>query len=162
MRPGRDAAVGPDVAPDPLRRPARERMSIPPRLIRHGGEGAEEARAEGGEGVSRVRVLVGTRKGAFVLEADGKRERWDVSGPLFGGWEIYHLKGSPADPNRIYASQGTSWFGQLIQRSNDGGVTWEAVGNRFVYDGVPGTHQWYDGTPHPWEFARDWHLEPAA
>src|SRR2546429_1654550 len=111
--------------------------------------------------MSRLRVRVGTRKGAFVLESDGKRERWDVSGPHFGGWEIYHLTGSPADPNRLYASQGTSWFGQLIQRSDDGGKTWEAVGNRFVYDGVPGTHQWYDGTPHPWEFARVWHLEPS-
>ena len=111
--------------------------------------------------MSGVRVLVGTRKGAFTLESDGKREKWEVNGPHFGGWEIYHLKGSPADPNRLYASQSTGWFGQLIQRSSDGGKTWEPVGNKFVYDGVPGTHQWYDGTPHPWEFKRVWHLEPS-
>jgi photosystem II stability/assembly factor-like uncharacterized protein len=104
---------------------------------------------------------VGTRKGAFILTADGKRDRWDIRGPFFAGWEIYHLKGSPADPNRLYASQFTSWFGQLIQRSNDGGQTWEPVGNQFTYDGVPGTHLWYDGTPHPWEFKRVWHLEPS-
>ena len=111
--------------------------------------------------MSGVRVLVGTRKGAFVLTSDAKREKWDVSGPHFGGWEIYHVKGSPADPNRLYASQSTNWFGQLIQRSDDGGKTWEQMGNEFVYDGVPGTHQWYDGTPHPWEFKRVWHLEPS-
>ena len=111
--------------------------------------------------MSGVRVLVGTRKGAFVLTSDGKRERWDVSGPHFGGWEIYHLKGSPADPNRIYASQSSGWFGQIIQKSSDGGKSWEALDNKFVYDGVPGTHQWYDGTPHPWEFKRVWHLEPS-
>ena len=111
--------------------------------------------------MSRVRLLVGTRKGAFVLTSDGKRERWDVSGPHFGGWEIYHLKGSPVDQDRLYASQSSGWFGQIVQRSRDGGKTWEAVGNKFVYDGVPGTHQWYDGTPHPWEFARVWHLEPS-
>jgi BNR/Asp-box repeat len=111
--------------------------------------------------MSTVRVLVGTRKGAFVLRADAKRVRWDVSGPYFGGWEIYHLKGSPADPHRLYASQSSGWFGQQIQRSNDGGQTWEPVGNTFVYDGVPGTHQWYDGTPRPWEFKRVWHLEPS-
>jgi photosystem II stability/assembly factor-like uncharacterized protein len=111
--------------------------------------------------MSGVRVLVGTRKGAFVLTSDGKRERWGVSGPHFGGWEIYHLKGSPVDPNRIYASQSSSWFGQTMQRSNDGGKTWETVGNKFTYDGVAGTHQWYDGTPHPWEFKRVWHLEPS-
>jgi photosystem II stability/assembly factor-like uncharacterized protein len=108
-----------------------------------------------------VRVLVGTRKGAFVLEADGARKDWTVSGPHFGGWEMYHVTGSPADPERLYASQSTGWFGQIIQRSDDGGQTWAAVGNEFRYDGVPGTHQWYDGTPHPWEFARVWHLEPS-
>jgi len=111
--------------------------------------------------MSSVRVLVGTRKGAFILTSDGKRQTWEVTGPHFAGWEIYHVKGSPVDPNRIYASQNTGWFGQLIQRSNDGGKTWEAVGNKFTYDGTPGTHQWYDGTPHPWEFARVWHLEPS-
>jgi photosystem II stability/assembly factor-like uncharacterized protein len=111
--------------------------------------------------MSNVRVLVGTRKGAFLLTADGKRERWDVSGPHFAGWEMYHVKGSVTDPNRLYASQSTGWYGQLIQRSNDGGQTWEPVGNKFSYDGVPGTHQWYDGTPHPWEFKRVWHLEPS-
>jgi photosystem II stability/assembly factor-like uncharacterized protein len=111
--------------------------------------------------MSSVRVLVGTRKGAFILSADGKRENWDVSGPHFAGWEMYHLKGSPVDPNRIYASQSSSWSGQIMQRSNDGGKSWETVGNKFVYEGVPGTHQWYDGTPHPWEFKRVWHLEPS-
>jgi photosystem II stability/assembly factor-like uncharacterized protein len=111
--------------------------------------------------MSGVRVLVGTRKGAFVLTSDGKREKWDIRGPHFAGWEIYHLKGSPVDPNRLYASQCSGWFGQMIQRSNDGGKTWEPVGNKFIYDGVPGTHQWYDGKPHPWEFKRVWHLEPS-
>jgi photosystem II stability/assembly factor-like uncharacterized protein len=135
--------------------------------------------------MSRVRVLVGTRKGAFVLTADGKRERWDISDPHFAGWEIYHLKGSPADPKRLYASQSSSWFGQIIQRSDDGGKTWHQPGtppgeptttpdgmpkgesNKFVYDTSAETgkalttHQWYDGTPHPWEFKRVWHLEPS-
>jgi photosystem II stability/assembly factor-like uncharacterized protein len=111
--------------------------------------------------MSKVRVLVGTRKGGFVLTSDGKREKWEVNGPLFAGWEIYHMKGSPVNPDRLYASQSSSWFGQIIQRSEDGGKTWAPTGKDFIYDGVPGTHQWYDGTPHPWEFARVWHLEPS-
>ena len=134
--------------------------------------------------MSKVRVLVGTRKGAFILSSDGKREKWDVSGPHFAGWEIYHLKGSPANPDRLYASQCSGWFGQVIQRSDDGGKTWHqpgsatneapapdgkpaGVSNMFVYDaseqsGKPlTTHQWYDGTQHPWEFKRVWHLEPS-
>ena len=62
---------------------------------------------------------------------------------------------------RVYASQSTGWFGQVVQRSDDGGRPWRPVGNEFAYDGTTGTHQWYDGTPHPWEFARVWHLEPS-
>ena len=111
--------------------------------------------------MSGVRVLVGTRKGAFILTADGKRDKWTISEPFLGGWEMYHLKGSPANPDRLYASQGSGWFGQLMQRSDDGGKTWEPVGNKFEYATVPGTHQWYDGTPHPWEFKRVWHVEPS-
>jgi photosystem II stability/assembly factor-like uncharacterized protein len=135
--------------------------------------------------MSGVRVLVGTRKGAFTLTSDGKRQRWNVSGPFFAGWEIYHMKGSPVDPTRIYASQTSGWFGQIIQRSDDGGKTWHQPGtpageattnpqgfpmgesNKFVYDTTPATgkplttHQWYDGTQHPWEFKRVWHLEPS-
>jgi hypothetical protein len=143
---------------------------------RHLHQSSEEERMSG------VRVLVGTKKGAFILTSDGKRKEWDVSGPHFTGWEIYHMKGSPADPNRIYASQSNGWFGQIIQRSSDGGKTWETPGggpeksamgfpkgesNKFVYDtsaetGKPlTTHQWYDGTPHAWEFKRVWHLEPS-
>ena len=111
--------------------------------------------------MSGVRVLVGTKKGAFILTSDDKRKEWDISGPHFPGWEIYHLKGSPADPNRIYCSQSTGWFGQIIQRSDDGGKTWAPVDNKFAYDGTPGTHMWYDGTQHPWEFKRVWQLEPS-
>lgn len=111
--------------------------------------------------MSEIRVLVGTRKGAFLLQSDGSRKTWEVQGPHFAGWEIYHMKGSPVDPNRIYVSQSSSWFGQVIQSSRNAGATWETMGNVFAYAGVPGTHQWYDGTPHPWEFKRVWHLEPS-
>jgi len=111
--------------------------------------------------MSHIRVLVGTRKGAFILSSDGARKDWKVSGPHFAGWEIYHMKGSPVNPARIFASQTSGWFGQVIQRSDDGGETWEAVGNQFAYASQPGTHQWYDGTQHPWEFQRVWHLEPS-
>jgi photosystem II stability/assembly factor-like uncharacterized protein len=126
--------------------------------------------------MSRIRVLVGTRKGAFILTSDGKRQQWQVNGPLFAGWEMYHLKGSPAAPDRIFASQTSGWFGQVIQRSDDGGKTWTTPdgapvpqpgempageSNKFAYAGEVGTHKWYDGTQHPWEFKRVWHLEPS-
>ncbi|HQU28643.1 MAG TPA: exo-alpha-sialidase [Nitrospirales bacterium] len=128
--------------------------------------------------MSGIRVLVGTRKGAFILTSDGTRRQWEVNGPLFGGWELFHLKGSPVDPNRIYASQTSSWFGQVIQRSDDGGKTWNSPGtkpedlmgpdgmpkgesNMFLYKGSVGTHKWYDGSQRPWEFKRIWHLEPS-
>jgi photosystem II stability/assembly factor-like uncharacterized protein len=117
--------------------------------------------ASKGVAVTGVRVLVGTRKGAFVLTSDAGRDKWDVSGPHFAGWEIYHVAGSPADPSRLYASQTSGWFGQVMQRSNDGGKTWTPTGNQFGYDGAVGMHQWYDGTQRPWEFSRVWHLEPS-
>jgi photosystem II stability/assembly factor-like uncharacterized protein len=112
--------------------------------------------------MSGVRVLVGTRKGAFVLTSDEKRQAWVVSGSIFPGWEVYHVAGSPADPDRVYAAPSGGWFGQVIQRSDDGGASWNTVGNDFTYAGVPGNHQWYDGTLRPWEFTRVWHLEPSA
>ena len=111
--------------------------------------------------MTSVRVLVGTRKGAFVLTADGTRSAWEVSGPHLPGWEVYHVKGSPADPQRIWASQTSGWFGQVMQRSEDGGATWAPVGNRFAYEGDPGTHLFYDGTPRPFTFTRVWHVEPS-
>ena len=111
--------------------------------------------------MTSVRVLVGTRKGAFVLTSDGKRDKWEVSGPHFPGLEIFHMKGSPLNPDRLYASQCSDWFGQVVHRSDDGGKTWSPVSNEFLYEGIPGTHQWYDGTPHPWDFRRVWHFEPS-
>lgn len=111
--------------------------------------------------MSGVRVLVGTRKGAFILTSDAKREKWEVNGPFFAGWEIFHMKGSPIDPNLLFTSQSSGWFGQMMQRSEDGGKTWEPVGNEFKYEGTTGTHLWYDGTQHPWEFKRVWHVEPS-
>lgn len=111
--------------------------------------------------MSAVRVLVGTRKGAFVITSDGRRDRWEVSGPHFAGWEVYHVKGSPVDPDRLYASQSSGWFGQMIQRSDDGGKTWAPVGNEFQYDGEIGTHLGHDDQQHPWKFKRVWHLEPS-
>ncbi|HEY6115717.1 MAG TPA: exo-alpha-sialidase [Candidatus Dormibacteraeota bacterium] len=111
--------------------------------------------------MSGVRVLVGTRKGAFILSSDASRKSWKVEGPHFAGWEIYHVKGSPANPDRLYASQSSGWFGQVLQRSDDGGKTWQAAGNDFQYAGPTSTHQWYDGSPHPWEFKRVWHIEPS-
>ena len=111
--------------------------------------------------MAKVRILVGTRKGAFVITSDAARRDWKIEGPHFAGWEVMHVKGSPANPDRLYASQWTDWHGQVVQRSDDGGASWEPVGNAFAYEGVPGTHQWYDGTPHPWDFKRVWHLEPS-
>lgn len=111
--------------------------------------------------MSYIRVLVGTSKGAFILQSDEARQDWEITGPLFAGWEIFHMKGSPVNPDRLYAAQSTGWFGQVIQRSDDGGATWQPVSNNFAYEGDPGTHQWYDGSQHPWEFNRVWHLEPS-
>ena len=164
-------AVPPDVVLDVIRTAAKGTEVIPAEHSGLPGAGAAqvsprstlrgprdvrmrvEAGRQGEGTMSGVRVLVGTQKGAFVMTSDGRRADWEVTGPHFGGWEIYHVVGAPSDPMRVYASQSTGWFGQIIQRSDDGGQSWRPVGNGFAYDGTLGTHQWYDGTPHPWEFA---------
>src|SRR5881397_607092 len=134
----------------------------------------------------RRRVLKGARherrtsigrhaKGSLHPDGGRQARAGNVSGPHFAGWEIYHMKGSPADPNRLYASQTSGWFGQVIQRSCDGGKTWETPGggmtntsdgmpagesNKFVCDSSPDTgkllttRQVYDRTQQPWEFKR--------
>jgi hypothetical protein len=111
--------------------------------------------------MTTVRLLVGTHKGAFVLTSDERRRDWKVEGPHFAGWDVYHVNASPAEPNRLYASTSRGWFGQVIQRSDDGGKTWHAIGNEFHYEGATNTHKWYDNSDHPYEFLRVWHLEPS-
>jgi hypothetical protein len=108
-----------------------------------------------------IKVFVGTRKGAFILTSNDKRKDWKIDGPFFAGWEIYHITASPVNPNRLYASQSSGWFGQVIQRSDDGGKTWNPVGNNFTYEGDTGTHQWFDGTQKPWQFKRIWQIQPS-
>ncbi len=131
--------------------------------------------------MSRVRVLVGTRKGAFILTSDGKREKWDVSGPHFAGWEMYHLKGSPADPEshlrlaneRMVRTdhpalrrwrQDLASAGNARRRASPARSAEEREQQVRLRRGCRKpltTHQWYDGTQHPWEFKRVWHLEPS-
>ena len=140
---------------------------------------------EGGND-EQVRVLVGTKKGALhPHRPTASAQKWDVSGPHFAGWEIYHMKGSPVDPepHLRLADQRLVRAGHsaLRRRRQDldqpgtpaGEPTTTPDGmpkgesNKFVYDTSPQTgkplttHQWYDGTQHPWEFKRVWHLEPS-
>ncbi len=111
--------------------------------------------------MSGIRLLVGTRKGAFILTADGKRAQWEISGPHFAGWEIYHVKGSPVNPGpdlrlaveRLVRAADSALRGWRRNLGTDG--------KRVRLQGTAGTHQWYDGTQHPWEFKRVWHLEPS-
>src|SRR5438876_11264967 len=96
-------------------------MSISRTVVRRTGRAGpwDQLRKDGS--TSGVRVLAGTRKGAFVLTPDGKRGRWDVSGPNFTGWETYPLKGSAADPNRLNSTQSSGTSEQLTHRLSSGG-----------------------------------------
>ena len=119
-------------------------------------------RTDKGAAMSGVRVLVGTRKGAFVLTSDGKRREVGRQRPALrrlGDVPPQGLAGRPEPHLRVAVER-------LVRPDASSARTTAArpgkpVGNKFVYDGAPGTHQWYDGTPHPWEFKRVWHLEPS-
>src|SRR5262245_41188187 len=95
------------------------------------------------------------------MTSDGNRQQWEVQGPLFAAGVIDHWEGSPADPNRLFLAQWGGWFGQVVQRSSDGGKTWERVGSQCACVGEAATHEWYAATSRPWAFKRVWHLEPS-
>ena len=69
--------------------------------------------------------------------------------------------GHPPTPTGCMRRSLAAGLGRSCSAPTMAGQTWETVGNEFAYDGTPGTHQWYDGSQHPWEFKRVWHLEPS-
>lgn len=71
----------------------------------------------------RLRVLVGTTKGVFILDSDGQRRDWQVSGPLCDGWPINHVIGDP-ESGMLWAAGGGDWHGAGVFRSTDGGASW--------------------------------------
>ena len=71
-----------------------------------------------------VVVLVGTRKGAFILRSDARRKQWSVEGPHFTGLNVHHFTLDPRDGATLFAATYTEWWGSDIQRSNNWGKKW--------------------------------------
>src|SRR5207249_9797646 len=71
-----------------------------------------------------VAVLVGTRKGLFVIAGDEKRREWSVDGPHLTGWEVLHAVRDPRDES-LYAATNNFVYGATVHRSRDRGGTWE-------------------------------------
>ena len=67
---------------------------------------------------NRVLVLIGTRKGAFILEGGADRKSWELKGPFCATWPINHVVGDPAT-GTIYGAGGNQWFGPAIWKSTD-------------------------------------------
>lgn len=81
-------------------------------------------------------LLVGTRKGCFVLESDGDRHDWDLRGPYCEGWPIYHAIHDPST-DTLYAAAASEWHGAGVWRSGDLGETWELSSEGLTYgDGL--------------------------
>jgi hypothetical protein len=80
----------------------------------------------------RTVLLVGTRKGLFVLESDGDRRDWQVRGPYCEGWPVYHAI-HDASSGAIYAAAASEWHGSAVWRSNDLGETWEHSSEGLAY-----------------------------
>lgn len=81
----------------------------------------------------KVLVLLGTTKGAFILEGDSARSAWELRGPFCDGWPMNHVVGDPAS-RTIYAGGGTEWFGHDVWRSTDLGATWSRSGEGLAYE----------------------------
>ena len=128
--------------------------------------------------MSTVRVLVGTKKGAFILTADGARKNWTVAGPHSPAGRCTTSKDrrpipTASTPRRRAAGSGRSSNARMTAAKRgirpaqsprdlmgpDGMPKGQS--NMFNYEGSVGTHKWYDGTQHPWEFKRVWHIEPS-
>src|SRR6478672_3050308 len=86
----------------------------------------------------RVMLLVGTRKGLFILDSDPDRERWSIRGPLCESWPIYHAI-ADVEAGTIWAAASSEWHGTVVWRSADLGETWEQSGEGLTYgeDGPP-------------------------
>jgi len=80
----------------------------------------------------RVALLVGTRKGLFVLDGDGERDDWAVRGPLCEGWPIHDAIMDPAS-GAIMAAGGSNWYGPAVWRSDDLGETWTHSSEGLTY-----------------------------
>ena len=83
--------------------------------------------------MSRMLLLVGTRKGCFVLEAGVDRKKWKIRGPYCEAWPIYHAI-YDSESGSIYAAAGSEWFGATIWRSTDLGETWEQSSEGLAYE----------------------------
>jgi photosystem II stability/assembly factor-like uncharacterized protein len=81
----------------------------------------------------RVMVLVGTRKGCFLLESDGDRRDWEVRGPFCEGWPVYHAV-HDAETDTIYAAAASEWHGAGVWRSDDRGATWTLSSEGLAYE----------------------------
>ncbi|MGB3719326.1 MAG: exo-alpha-sialidase, partial [Hyphomicrobiaceae bacterium] len=71
----------------------------------------------------KVLVLLGTKKGAFILESDARRRSWELRGPFCETWPLNHVIGDPSN-GVIYAAGGNEWFGPAVWKSTDLGKTW--------------------------------------
>ena len=67
-------------------------------------------------------ILVGTRKGLFVLKGDETRRKWEFEGPHLSGWDVFHAM---KHDGSLYAAANHGVYGATVQRSDDGGKTWE-------------------------------------
>ncbi len=93
--------------------------------------------------MAKTFILVGTKKGAFILESDGARRDWKLRGPFCATWPIQHVIADPASAT-IYAAGGNAWFGGAIWKSTDLGETWthSSEGLNYGEGGEPVAAAW--------------------
>ena len=80
----------------------------------------------------RVLVLLGTKKGAFILESDAGRRSWTLRGPFCETWPMNHVIADPAS-GTIYGGGGDEWFGPAVWKSTDLGASWTHSSEGLAY-----------------------------
>jgi len=95
------------------------------------------AQANGAAAAGAVVLLVATRKGAFILRADGARRSWKLSGPIFLGNVVHHLVLDPRDRRTLLMAARTGHLGPTVFRSADLGRTWKEASRPPAFARAP-------------------------
>ncbi len=112
----------------------------------------------------KVRILIGTRKGGYVLEGDAARKKWKLAAQMQRGWDVFHMTADPRHPGDLYACVNSWLWGPVLYRSRNYGRNWDEIGTPML-SATSGRRPRFDpdhpeAAPPTYPIANLWHLEP--
>ncbi len=111
----------------------------------------------------KLRILVGTRKGTYIVEGDSRRRSWKVGPVAHEGSDVFHVVADPRHPGDLYAAVNSGFWGPMVQRSRNWGKKWEEIATPLTPGGKdrkPMFNEDDPTTPVPRPLNNVWHIEP--